>query len=169
MTGGKKKKKTEGEKNEATGSGTQEEVDHVALLECLWAKSDPYSLLFLSLSVPPCLSRPLGTISQECFHSQAFKKRLSCRGQCVCLCMFMWFWCVCLAAYFKTEHTRETSCVCVCVCVCVCCYRSGLSSIIGYRRRQHAQHTATHYSLSTHTHTETHTLALPPSPHFFFL
>lgn len=29
------RKKTEGEKNEVTGSGTQEEVDHVALLECL--------------------------------------------------------------------------------------------------------------------------------------
>ena len=159
MTGGKKKKKkkTEGEKNEATGSGTQEEVDHVALLECLWAKSDPYSLLFLSLSVPPCLSRPLGTISQECFHSQAFKKRLSCRGQCVCLCMFMWFWCVCLAAYFKTEHKRETSCVCVCVCVCVCAVIDQVSPPSLVIEDGSMLSTLLHITHCLHTHTQKHT------------
>lgn len=65
----------------------------------------------IPVSLPFVLS--LGTLSQECFHSQAFKKRRSCRGQCACV-----FVCL-LACIFLCGEYKMKKILCFFTCVCV--------------------------------------------------
>lgn len=115
-----------------------------------------------------------GTLSQECFHSQACKKRQSCRGQCVCVCIFVCI-CVCLhaclCAYFSVcmsvcqngGQEWKRFCVSLRVCVCVCCYWSGFSSIIGLIGDGSRPGTLLHITHCLHTLAFSFCLFPPPS------
>lgn len=110
-----------------------------------------WDLIALHLSLFPRLA-----IAGDSHRNVSIPKHLKKLQGSVCMCvLFMWTVCVFagLQAYFwvciKPEPLR--------VRVCVGWYRSGFSSIIGYRRRQQSQCTMPHDSLSTHTCRHIHT------------
>lgn len=104
----------------------------VTLMTARVPLSKDYKLPTRSPCLPLLFVLSLGTLSQECFHSQAFKKRRSCRGQCACVfvCLLA---CIFLCGEYKNEKDlmflylclRTVSlllCVRVRVCVWVCAH-----------------------------------------------